>query len=38
MKQAKVTPTIVETVDYYEPFALAGACAPRAGNAGACSG
>jgi Ca-activated chloride channel family protein len=25
MKQAKVTPTFVETVDYYEPFALAGA-------------
>jgi Ca-activated chloride channel family protein len=25
MKQAKLTPTMVETVDYYEPFALAGA-------------
>jgi Ca-activated chloride channel family protein len=24
MKQAKLTPTMVETVDYYEPFALAG--------------
>ena len=24
MKQAKVTPTIVDTVDFYEPFALAG--------------
>jgi Ca-activated chloride channel family protein len=25
LKPAKLTPTIVETVDYYEPFALAGA-------------
>jgi Ca-activated chloride channel family protein len=25
MKQAKLTPTMVETVDYYEPFALVGA-------------
>lgn len=25
MKQARVTPTFVETVDYFEPFALAGA-------------
>jgi Ca-activated chloride channel family protein len=25
LKQAKLTPTMVETVDYYEPFALAGA-------------
>ncbi|MBX9626801.1 MAG: VWA domain-containing protein [Gemmataceae bacterium] len=25
MKQAKITPTIADTVDYYEPFALAGA-------------
>ena len=25
MKQAKLTPTMVETVDYYEPFALTGA-------------
>jgi Ca-activated chloride channel family protein len=25
MKQARLTPTMVETVDYYEPFALAGA-------------
>lgn len=24
LKQAKLTPTMVETVDYYEPFALAG--------------
>jgi Ca-activated chloride channel family protein len=24
MKQAKLTPTVVETVDYFEPFALAG--------------
>lgn len=24
MKQAKLTPTMVETVDYYEPFAIAG--------------
>ena len=24
MKQAKLTPTMVETVDYYEPFALVG--------------
>jgi Ca-activated chloride channel family protein len=25
MKQARVTPTMVETIDYFEPFALAGA-------------
>ena len=25
LKQAKITPTIAETVDYFEPFALAGA-------------
>lgn len=25
MKQARITPTIADTIDYYEPFALAGA-------------
>lgn len=31
MRQAKITPTIVDTVDYYEPFALAGAVLLAAG-------
>ncbi|MBX9583208.1 MAG: VWA domain-containing protein [Gemmataceae bacterium] len=31
LKQAKITPTIAETVDYYEPFALAGAVLLLAG-------
>lgn len=31
LKQAKLTPTTVETVDYYEPFALAGLALALAG-------
>lgn len=31
LKQAKLTPTMVETVDYYEPFALAGLAAALVG-------
>jgi Ca-activated chloride channel family protein len=31
LKQARITPTIAETVDYYEPFALAGAALLLAG-------